>query len=537
MRSTNLTMETVYDDNIVSLGQLERISALINKNQILIAEVISGQLSDFPDDESEVDQQVVAIKQLIDDIDVLWDEYLAGSLSENELQLAGQFDQARKHYGITGLLPALAALAAHDTQQATEILQGPMKESYPGVRSSVEDILKYQLNVAHERFEAAQDQYALVRNLSLGLMTLGLILATGVGFGMIRSISRPLDAAVVVAESVASGDLTHHIKSDRADETGKLMRAMESMNQNLSTIVSEVRNGTETILNASQDIASGNADLSRRTQLQAASLDVTSSSMEELTGTVQNNAENARDVNELVLATSRVAEKGGQVVGDVVETMASIKESSNRIADIIGVIDSISFQTNLLALNAAVEAARAGEHGRGFAVVASEVRNLAQRSAEAAQDIKKLIEDSVSRVDAGTRLVDEAGSTMEKIVDSVQQVTALMGEIAVSSQQQSTGIQLVNDSVTKMDEMTHQNAQLVEQATNSAQRLTAQATKLTEAVRVFQLVGDDLRASTDEPAPAKVTDLRPNRSKPQGHVSGRDSRSSAHKVEAGWGEF
>lgn len=530
MKSTNETMETVYNDNIVSLGQLEKISALINKNQLLVAEVVTGQLSEFPDDEAEIDKQVVVIKQLISDIDTIWQKYLSGNLTEEERHLAEAFDEARKQYGMTGLLPAIAALVAHDIQQATEILQGPMKETYPGVRDAIEGVLQYQLKFAHERFAAAHADYALVRNISLSMMVIGLLLATGVGIGMIRSISRPLNAAVEVAESVASGDLTHQIKSDSSDETGKLMRAMESMNENLSNIVSEVRSGTDTILNASQDIASGNSDLSRRTQLQASSLEVTAASMEELTGTVRQNAENARDANELVAVASSVAEKGGQVVGEVVNTMASIKESSNKIADIIGVIDSISFQTNLLALNAAVEAARAGEHGRGFAVVASEVRNLAQRSAEAAQDIKGLIEDSVSRVDTGTRLVDEAGGTMREIVESVESVTALMGEIAVASQQQTTGIEMINDSVAKMDSMTHQNAELVEQATNAAQRLSDQATKLTDAVQVFRLVGDDLRAAVPEQPAAEVKELARYRKEAQAPVT-------SEIEEKDWGSF
>jgi methyl-accepting chemotaxis protein len=250
-----------------------------------------------------------------------------------------------------------------------------------------------------------------------------------------------------------------------------------------------VRTGTDSVANASSQIASGNLDLSSRTEEQASSLEETASSMEQLTSTVKQNAENARQANQLVSSTADVAVKGGQVVGQVVDTMASIKDSSRKIADIIGVIDGIAFQTNILALNAAVEAARAGEQGRGFAVVASEVRNLAQRSAGAAKEIKALIEDSVGKVDAGGKLVDEAGKTMDEIVTSVKRVTDLMSEIAAASSEQSSGIEQVNQAVGQMDEVTQQNAALVEQAAAAAESLQNQASQLAQAVSIFKLDG------------------------------------------------
>lgn len=325
------------------------------------------------------------------------------------------------------------------------------------------------------------------RNLMIVLGMLGLLVGVGLPYWITRSITKPLNEAVDVARQVAQGDLTANIVPTSTDETGQLLQALKEMNDSLARTVSEVRVGTNTISTASSEIASGNLDLSSRTEAQASSLEETASSMEELTQTVKQNADNARQANQLVVSASDVALKGGKVVGQVVATMGSIKDSSRKIADIIGVIDSIAFQTNILALNAAVEAARAGEQGRGFAVVATEVRNLAQRSAGAAKEIKALISDSVEKVDAGSKLVDEAGETMSEIVTSVKQVADIMSEITVASQEQSSGIEQVNQAIGQMDEMTQQNAALVEQAAAAAQSMQDQAGSLLEAVSIFKL--------------------------------------------------
>jgi methyl-accepting chemotaxis protein len=277
------------------------------------------------------------------------------------------------------------------------------------------------------------------------------------------------------------------VEVKRKDETGQLLQALKVMNDSLRKIVGEVRGSTDAISTASQQIAAGNEDLSSRTEQQASSLEETASSMEELTSTVLQNAENAKQANELAAGASDVAVKGGEVIGQVVRTMSSINESSKKITDIISVIDGIAFQTNILALNAAVEAARAGEQGRGFAVVAAEVRTLAQRSAAAAKEIKQLIGDSVHEVDSGTRLVDEAGKTMEQIVTAVKRVTDIMSEIAAASQQQSSGIAEVNQAITQMDQVTQQNAALVEEASAAAESLKQQAQQLVQAVAVFKL--------------------------------------------------
>jgi methyl-accepting chemotaxis protein len=342
------------------------------------------------------------------------------------------------------------------------------------------------------------------------LMALGAVaVALGVLGALVitRSITGPLSGAVAVAKRVAGGELTSQVTVEGKDETSELLQALREMNDSLVRTVSEVRSSTETITVASHEIASGNADLSSRTESQASSLEETASSMEELTSTVKQNADNARQANQLAVSASSVAEKGGAVVSQVVETMGSIKASSSKVVDIIGVIDGIAFQTNILALNAAVEAARAGEQGRGFAVVASEVRSLAQRSAAAAKEIKELIGDSVDKVDAGSRLVDEAGQTMGLIVTSIKQVADIMGEITAATQEQSNGIEEINQAITQMDEMTQQNAALVEEAAAAAESMQDQAQKLAAAVAIFKLAGDAYvqRAAAPQIAPKPVT--------------------------------
>ena len=324
-----------------------------------------------------------------------------------------------------------------------------------------------------------------------------------------RSITVPLSGALAVAQKVAAGELTSRVVVEGKDETSALQQALKDMNESLVKTVSDVRNGTQTITVASREIASGNADLSARTETQASSLEETASSMEELTSTVKQNADNARQANQLAVSASSVAQQGGKVVAQVVDTMGSIKDSSRKIVDIIGVIDGIAFQTNILALNAAVEAARAGEQGRGFAVVASEVRNLAQRSAGAAKEIKGLIGDSVDKVDAGSRLVDEAGQTMGLIVTSIRQVADIMGEITAATQEQSHGIEEVNQAIAQMDQMTQQNAALVEEAAAAAESMQDQAQKLADAVSIFKLGSGHQQVQAAIPAQVKAVAARP----------------------------
>ncbi|WP_292932229.1 methyl-accepting chemotaxis protein [Noviherbaspirillum sp.] len=327
------------------------------------------------------------------------------------------------------------------------------------------------------------------------------LLAGVVGYLIIRSISLPIREAVAVAKRVASGDLSTRIEVKSKNETGQLLQALKEMNVGLTNIVTQVRSGTDTIATASSQIAAGNLDLSSRTEQQASSLEETASSMEELTSTVKQNADNARQANQLAQSASDIAGKGGVMVADVVATMGSINASSKKIVDIIGVIDSIAFQTNILALNAAVEAARAGEQGRGFAVVATEVRNLAQRSASAAKEIKVLINDSVDQVGIGTRLVNQAGDTMNDIVTSIKHVSDIIAEITAASNEQSTGIEHVNEAIVQMDQTTQQNAALVEEAAAAADALRDQAHSLAQVVGMFRLSASELEIASN------VTDL------------------------------
>jgi methyl-accepting chemotaxis protein len=327
------------------------------------------------------------------------------------------------------------------------------------------------------------------RNVLIAFCAGGMLLAALASWLITRSITVPIQEAVAAARRVADGDLSVHVATDAGDEMGDLLRALADMSQRLRQLVGEVAEGARTVADSSAQIAQGNTDLSQRTEEQASTLEETASSMEELTSTVGQNADNARQANELALAASNVARQGGTAVGQVVSTMNGISAASRRIAEIIGVIDGIAFQTNILALNAAVEAARAGEQGRGFAVVATEVRNLAQRSAQAAKEIKSLIGDSVGQVEAGTRQAADAGRKMEGIVQSVEQVSALIAEIAAASQEQSSGIEQVNTAITQMDQVVQQNASLVEEAAAATESMKAQAGALLQTVARFRLGG------------------------------------------------
>ena len=399
---------------------------------------------------------------------------------------------------------AVKARMDGDQEGAARILAEeymPAADAYEGTLAELVELQQYSIDATAAAIKA--DNKASARMIGV-LAGIAVALGAFASWMLTRGIVRPIREAVDLAETVASGDLTRRIDATTKDETGALLGALRHMNDSLVKIVSEVRSGTDTISGASSEIAAGNMDLSSRTEQQAASLEETAASMEQITGTVRQNADNARQANQLAITASNVAVEGGSVVSQVITTMGSINESSRKIVDIIGVIDGIAFQTNILALNAAVEAARAGEQGRGFAVVASEVRTLAQRSAAAAKEIKALIGDSVEKVDLGAKLVDQAGATMEQVVESIRRVTDIMAEITHATQEQSTGIEQVNITIGQMDETTQQNAALVEESAAAAGAMQEQAAKLGQVVGVFKLDAHTVVVPKAAPARAVV---------------------------------
>ena len=392
---------------------------------------------------------------------------------------------------------------ADDVPGATALLQQQGAAAFTGWLASVNQLIDLEEKMSREQADSASNVarsfFFFMVVLCLGAIAIGMVAAWRISHGLLRQLGGEPDYAAAIAGEIAAGNLAVNIAIQPNDRSS-LLHAMRGMRDSLVAIVSQVRAGTQTIATNSREIAAGNLDLSNRTEQQAGSIEETATSMEQLTGTVKQNAEHAIEANELALSASGVAVKGGAVVAQVVQTMAAINDSSKKIVDIIGVIDGIAFQTNILALNAAVEAARAGEQGRGFAVVATEVRSLAQRSSQAAKEIKSLIDDSVERVDTGARLVDEAGATMQDIVDSVKRVTDIMGEISIATREQSSGIEQVNQAIGMMDQVVQQNAALVEESASAAASLEEQASGLSQVVSIFKL--DEAQLPPAAPVPA-----------------------------------
>ncbi|NMM29392.1 MAG: HAMP domain-containing protein [Glaciimonas sp.] len=443
-------------------------------------------------------------------------------------ELLAKLKEKRVKY--IGSFAKVIQLLAEDKRDAASSMR--IAETLPALdmlQGSITELMALQKKIIETSSADIKQSINFSWNLNVSLGIAAVLIGIAFAYGITRSITRPLSEAIKVADTVAAGDLTNQIEITSTDEIGQLLQALKNMNDSLLKVVGQVRTGTDTIATASSQIAAGTLDLSSRTEQQASSLEETASSMEELTSTVKQNADNARQANQLALFSSEIATKGGVVVSQVVDTMSSINASSKKIVDIIGAIDGIAFQTNILALNAAVEAARAGEQGRGFAVVATEVRNLAQRSAAAAKEIKALINDSVAKVDIGTKLVGQAGSTMQDIVNSIKSVTDIMGEITAASQEQTSGIEQINQAITQMDEVTQQNAALVEEAAAAAGSLDDQASNLVQVVSVFKTPAVVTAIMT----PTKISrTLTPSTNKALAKKSADPARRLAHNTQS-----
>lgn len=477
-------MKSIYDDHMQPALVLGGIG------DRLLSARLSLTIAVHTREVTTQNAQISSIEANLADVDKTWKAYTQRRGDLEEARLIKAFSDAKQKFISAGLRATLEEIQKNNAENARRLLVESAGPLFLPVRQSNQALQKYHIQEAQKTFIEAQERNARLRQYFLSAIVGGVFFAIIFGTWVVQSLSRQLGAepseAAEFARRVASGDLSVPIVLKMNDSTS-LMAQLRSMQDSLASVVKGVRQGAETVATASEEIALGNLDLSQRTEEQASALEQTSASMEELGVIVHNNSDNAHHANELAVTASQVATAGGEVVGKVVQTMNGINDSSKQIANIIGVIDGLAFQTNILALNAAVEAARAGEQGRGFAVVASEVRNLAQRSAQAAKEIKELISNSVQRVDQGMELVGHAGSAMQEIVDVIADLSSIVNEISAAGAEQSLGVAQISKAVTQMDEVTQQNAALVEESAAAAEQLKVQAQGLVQAVAVFKL--------------------------------------------------
>jgi methyl-accepting chemotaxis protein len=478
----NEGMRQIYEEELAPSEMLSRI----NTNS-LMSFIVLGEAATKVSNKDQVKQKVAEFQKYQAELDTLKADFLKAPMSPAVKSLYDKWQATNDDYA-QAKSDMVDALNQAD-EGATDVLELQVRPLLMDRQTQLSKLIAAKRDEAAAIYAKQTSQYKLIRAFSIAALAIGLIICLFIAIMVVRSIIRTLSHTVSVAHQIAEGKLGHDIRVTRNDELGQLQEAFRAMDERLSAIVGEVRHGSSSVSTAAQQISRGNDDLSQRTQEQASSLEETASSMEEMTSTVKQNAENASHANQLARGAREQAERGGEVVAQTVVAMREINTSSKKISDIVSLIDEIAFQTNLLALNAAVEAARAGEQGRGFAVVATEVRNLAQRSAGAAKEIKGLINDSANKVKAGSELVDQSGKALAEIVDSVKKVTDIVAEIAAASSEQSAGIDQVNHAVLQMDEMTQQNAALVEESAAAARAMHEQATELSRQVAFFQVSG------------------------------------------------
>ncbi|WP_206995231.1 methyl-accepting chemotaxis protein [Trinickia mobilis] len=487
MRAGNASLQQMYTVDTPAVADLDGSAGQLLRLRLALATYAS--LTDLDDQDG-----AAAVLKRADDYRRVSDERLAHYLSRaggdpGVQPLIKDLQGTRDAFLHDGIDPALAALKSGDKPAFLQFQGKKLPALYNAYDKATAALEKVQLERGAQRYQAAQDRFQIVSIVVAAGMLLSLVCAWLGRATLVRAIVHPVDAAIAQFQRIAHGDLTGRVEVVSDNEMGRLAAALQKMQASLVATVSTVRSSTESIDTGVSEIASGNADLSQRTEEQAASLEETAASIEELTSTVKQTAQNAQQASSLAQGASGLAAQGGELTQEVVGTMHEIVGNSRKINDIVGLIEGIAFQTNILALNAAVEAARAGEQGRGFAVVASEVRSLAQRSAAAAKEIKTVIGESSARVETGAELVERSGSTMNEIVAAIARVSTIMNEIAAASHEQSTGIDQVNIAVAQMDEVTQQNAALVEQAAAAASSLEEQARRLTAAVAVFRVAG------------------------------------------------